>query len=185
MPVNRTNPLLLAAIVTGLFAAVLPLAACSVTVQEGTDADKKVDINTPVGDLAVRAGVDRPDTGLPIYPGATAIREEQEPESANVVIDTAWFGVKVVAAKYESSDAPETIADFYRLEMQELGMVTECSGEIDFKGRGNALRPACTDTGRFDGIQLVVGTEESHRIVVIKPRGSGSELALVYVRTRG
>lgn len=182
MPVNRTNRLILAALVTGLFFAVLPVAACSVTVQEGTGADKDVDISTPVGDLSVRADVDRPDTGLPVYPGARPLREEQEPESANVAIDTAWFGLKVVAARYESSDAPETVLDFYREEMRELGEVTECRGEVDFKGKSR--RAVCTGKGQSEGTQLVVGPEDRQRIVVVKPRGSGSELSLVYVQTR-
>jgi len=32
--------------------------------------------------------------------------------------------------------------------------------------------------------QLAVGTEERHRLVSVKPRGSGSEYSVVFVQTR-
>ncbi|HLG56970.1 MAG TPA: hypothetical protein VI485_16645 [Vicinamibacterales bacterium] len=34
-------------------------------------------------------------------------------------------------------------------------------------------------------LQIVAGTEDRQRIMVVKPRGSGSEFSLVYVQTRG
>jgi hypothetical protein len=161
------------------FAAVLPLAACSVNVQ-GEDEDRKaVDINTPVGDISVRAGGETGNTGLPLYPGAVPLREDDHPENANVTIDTAWFGLKVRAATFESG-TPETVASFYRREMRTYGEVTECLGDIDFRRNG----PVCKEKRRSEGIQLAVGTEDRHRLVAVKPRGSGSELALVHVETR-
>jgi len=162
------------------FIVALPLAACSVNVQ-GEDEDRKaVDINTPVGDVSVRSGADAPGTGLPVYPGARPLREGKDHENANVNIDTAWFGVKVAAATFESGDRPEMVADFYRREMRTFGEVTECRGDIDFKGHG----PVCKERHRSESIQLAAGSEEHHRLAVVKPRGSGSELALVHVQTR-
>lgn len=32
-------------------------------------------------------------------------------------------------------------------------------------------------------MQLAVGTEERHHLVVVKPRGTGSEFAVVFVQT--
>lgn len=163
-----------------VFIAVMPLAACSVNVQ-GEDEDRKtVDINTPVGDVSVRAGGEAVDTGLPLYPGAIPLRTQDHPENANVNIDTAWFGVKVRAASFESADSPEMLADFYRREMRAYGEVTECLGDIDFKRH----RPVCKERRRSESIQFAAGTEERHRLASVKPRGSGSELALVYVETR-
>jgi hypothetical protein len=63
---------------------------------------KSVDIKSPLGDVSVRTDVKNLDTGLPVYPGAQPLREHGEHESANVNVDSRWFGVKVIAAKYES-----------------------------------------------------------------------------------
>ena len=51
-------------------------------------------------------------------------------------ISSPWFGVKVVAATYESDDTQEKILDFYRQEMKTYGPVTECRGDVDFRGGG-------------------------------------------------
>ena len=92
--------------------AVLPLAACSIDVQKhngGRNAD--VDIRTPTGAVSVRTAVPADGTGLAVYPNAWPSREHGREESADVDIDTAWFGVNVVAAKYESDDDPAKVLD--------------------------------------------------------------------------
>jgi hypothetical protein len=160
----------------------LPLAACTIDVQHNESGGKgEVDIRTPVGDVSVRTDVDRPDTGLPVYPGASLLREGDEPESANVNVGAFGFGVKVAAAKYESADSQQAILDFYKDSMKSFGTITECRGEVDFRRDG----PVCRARLSTPDVQLVAGTRDNQRIVVVKPRGDGSELALVHVQTRG
>jgi len=127
-----------------LLAALPLLAACSVTVSDA-DVGKKagVDIQSPIGDLSVRTDVDARNTGLPVYPGARPLRDGQEPESANVNIRSALFGLEVLAAKYESDVAPNAIVEYYNREMRTYGDVIECRGNIDFKGRMGSQRPVC------------------------------------------
>jgi hypothetical protein len=160
---------------------VVPLIACTVDVR-GTDAEKNgdVDIRTPVGSVSVRTS-DAPDTGLPAYPGATPLRDGSEPESANVNVGAFGFGVKVAAGKFESSDSPQAVLAFYRKALKPLGAVTECRGDVDFR-RGRAV---CSPDSSEQDVQLVTGTEHDQRVVAVKPRGSGSEIALVHVRTSG
>ena len=146
---------------------------------------KNVDIKSPLGDLSVRTNVKNPDTGLPVYPGAQPLRDEGEPESADVNIASKWFGVKVIAANYESNDAQDKILDFYRREMRTHGPVTECRGNVDFRGGPGGRQAVCQERPSARDIQLVTGTEERQRIVSVKPRGDGSEFSLVYVNTRG
>ncbi len=166
------------------FPALVLLAACSVDVRENARGEQEdVDIRTPVGDLSVRTSVEAPDTGLPVYPGARPTRDNDD--SANVTIDTPFFGLDVVAATFESDDAPDAILAFYRNEMKTYGGVTECRGDIDFKWRRGANTPVCKETTRERDVQLVVGTERRHRTVSVKPRGAGSEFAVVYVQTQG
>lgn len=155
--------------------------SCSVDVREQGRDRTDVDIRTPAGDISVRANRDAVDTGLPIYPGATALRDDDDSGGADVNIGAFGFGLKVTAAKFESPDGPEAILGFYRHAMESYGAVTECQGDIDFR-RG---RPICRSRGFKPETHLVVGTEDNHRIAVVVPRGPRSEFALVRVRTSG
>lgn len=167
---------------TAVTVVALLLAGCAVDVQEQAAGDRKdVQITSPFGDVSVRTNVEV-DTGLRAYPGARPRREGREPESANVTVGNSRFGVKVVAAKFESDDSPETIAGFYRNELKAYGEVVECHGDLDFRNRG----PVCRERRRRgDEIQLGTGVEERQRIVVLRPRGSGTEIDVVYVQTGG
>ena len=160
--------------------ALLLTSACVVVREEDDGKTKEVNISTPVGALAVTAGESAGDTGLPIYPGAELSKDDGDgdKEQANVSIGTPWFGLHVRAAEYTSGDAPERILDFYRERMKAFGDVTECRGEVDFRDG----RPVCR-ARLAEGTQLVAGTEDNHRIVVVKPRSAGSELALVSIQT--
>jgi hypothetical protein len=166
-----------------LAAAALVTVACGVDVHEG-ERSKSVDIRSPLGDVSVRTDVNDPDTGLRVYPGAQPLRERGEHESANVNIDSRWFGVKVIAAKYKSGDAQDKILDFYRREMKTHGPVTECRGDVDFRGGPGSRRAVCKERRSSDEVQLVTGSEERQRLVLVKPRRDGSEFSLVYVNTR-
>jgi hypothetical protein len=172
--------------VATVFVTAIPIAACDIDVRRQESGGKaEVDIQTPVGDVTVRTGVDAPDTGLKVYPGARLLVDQDDPGSADVNIGNSLFGVKVIAAKYESTDAEDKIVDFYRKEMKSYGTVTECRGDIDFRGSGDDRRPVCREKPSSRDLQLVVGPEDRQRIVSVKPRGNGTEFALVYVQTRG
>lgn len=160
----------------------LPLAACRVSVDETPDhTNADVRILTPVGSVLVRTGYEQSETGLKVYPGARALRDRHEPQTADVSVGNSVFGVKVATAKYESDAPPESIVDFYKKQMGALGAVTECRGNVNFRGD----RPVCRGAFFARTTQLAVGTEEQHRLVSVKKRGNGSEFSVVYVRTRG
>jgi len=166
--------------VVGLVAA-LPLAACSVDVREDANRNADVDIHTPVGNVSVQSTDVAPDTGLPVYPGATLLRDGDEPGSANVNVGAFGVGVRVSAASFESGDGESVILDFYRKAMEPYGPVMECRGEVDFRDSG----PVCESRGSDREVQLVTGSKNNQRIVAIQPRGTGSKIALVHVRLRG
>ena len=160
----------------------LALAACTVSVdhdQYNSRAD--VQIRTPVGHVFVKTG-ELPDTGLAIYPGSVPVRQHREAETANVSVGNSLFGVKFAAANFASDASPHAIVEYYRQAMRAHGQVTECQGNIDFR-RG---RPVCHSTlfSRSRTMQLAVGSEARHRLVSVKPRGSGSEYSVVYVQVK-
>ena len=166
-------------------AAMVSFSAC-LEVREGAPGEEtKVDIRTPIGDLSVRTDLESPNVGLPVYPGSRPVRRaNQEHESAEVSIGAPFFGLEVVAASFESDAAPQAIVDFYKNQMKTYGNVTECRGNVDFKGRRGLRLPVCKKRLMSPAIQLVVGTEAHHRLVSVEPRPNGSEFAVVSIQTR-
>jgi len=166
------------------------LAGC--TVHEGrTDSgDKKVDISTPFGSLKVNTDVDVKDTGLPVYPGAQRISDgDNDKHSANVNISVGGVGLKVVAIKYRSDDPPDKVLAFYRPKMKEFGgKFLECQQEgfVTYNHVDDSKEITC-DKGSHNGtnMELKAGTPDRQHIVAVKPIGSGSEFALVYVMKHG
>ena len=169
-----------------IVAASILLAACDIRVRgdhHGPDAD--LDVRTPFGGFSARTDIDARETGLPSYPGARPLRDRDEGDRASVRINSSFFDFEVAAAKFESDDKPEAVAAFYREAMRTYGEVLECRGDVDFEGRRNRRRPVCDESFSGRETQLVAGSENNHRTVSIKPRGSGSEFAIVYINTRG
>jgi hypothetical protein len=163
-----------------LLIGTLSLSACNVDVQ-GEGQNKNVDIHTAFGDISVRTSDKGVETGLPVYPGATLLPGgKDESGSADVNVGTAFVGVHVKAAKYESQDAPQAVVDFYRGELGKFGAVVECKGDVNFEGEPR--QPVCKEDSGSGEIQLVTGTEDNHRMVAVKPRGAGSEFAVVAIQ---
>jgi len=167
----------------GLVAAALAcvvlagLAGCKIQ-KQGEGANKKVDIETPVGSIHVNTQVDPKDTGLAVYPGATRAEDEEHKHAANVTMDSSLFGVKVVAVKFHSDDSPEKLVDFYRGQVKAYGEVTECRGNATIAhGKVNCLHSG-------SGYELVAGTEVRYHAVKVQPDGKGSTFELVYIQTR-
>lgn len=171
----------------------LALSGCSVTTHDKGGKKDDVDIRTPFGSLSVKEGSsDIKDTGLALYPGARVTKDNDDDNhhSANVNISSSFFGVKVVVLKYQSDDSSDKVLSFYRKDMGRYGKVLDCTGgfSMDFHHHDKDAEVTCDDhngPGHEYKEQLKVGTENNQRILAIKPRGNGSEFALVYVRAWG
>ena len=169
---------LLLAVVT---LAAASLAACEIRV--GPDEGKNprdVDVDTPLGDLTVRGDAVPADVGVSVYPGALPLEDGHEPERANVYLSSPFVDLRVAALTYTSDDQPDVIAEFYRKELAAYGDVTVCRGDLDFDDDD---APRCTSgRGRRGQVQVGVGSKGNFRLASVKPRGAGSEFAVVYVR---
>jgi hypothetical protein len=171
-------------------AALALLAGCTVHEGRTESGEKKVDIRTPFGDLKVNTDVDVKDTGLPVYPGAERVATSTEnKDAANVNISSGSFGLKVVAIKFRSGDPPSKVLDFYRPTMKAFGgKFLECQqqGFVTYNHVDNSKEITC-DKGSHIGtdVELKAGTPDRQHIVAVKPNGSGSEFALVYVSKHG
>jgi hypothetical protein len=166
------------------------LAACSVNEGRSENGEKKVDIRTPFGDIKVNTDVDVKDTGLPVYPGAERVPStEHDKDAANVNISSGAFGLKVVAVKFRSGDPPAKVLEFYRPKMKSFGgKFLECQqqGFVTYNHTDDSKEITC-DQGSHNGtdIELKAGTPDRQHIVAVKPNGSGSEFALVYIAKHG
>ena len=120
------------------------------------------------------------DVGVRVYPGARPLDDGDETDRANVFLQSPFVDLRVAALKYTSDDAPDAIAEFYRRELAAFGPVTLCRGDLDFDRDST---PRCkTRPSRQGQLQVGVGTKSNFRLASVKPRGNGSEFAVVYVR---
>ena len=168
------------------------LSGCSIRTSRDsqTGQDKDVDIHTPLGSISVHKGETDPKaTGLSLYPGAQPKKDVGNDEGgANVNISSPFFGVKVVALKYQSDDSPDKVLNFYRKDMSRYGKVMDCTGAFsmdNFQHHDRDAEVTCNDhqgSGHQYKEELKVGTENNQRIMAVRASGSGSEFALVYVR---
>ncbi len=168
-----------------------------------SDPNKRVDIQTPFGDMHVHTNdVDAKEVGLSVYPGAhLAPRSQHNDSQADVNISTAWFGLKVVALKYESDDGPEKLLDYYRKDLAKYGDVLQCRNgkpvatsstssdsahELTCKDHDPHSHGMNIDMSEHDKeiTELKVGSPERQRIVAVRPNGKGSSFDLVYVQKR-
>ena len=96
-------------------------------VENGGDGKKEVSINIPsgkIGSIEVQHDVNEASLGLPIYPGAARVKDE---DSATVDLGFAGEnGVRIVVAKFETADSLERVTAFYRSSLgSEITKFTE------------------------------------------------------------
>ncbi len=185
-------------IVAGMFSAlvvastVLLLAACSISVDDKDKKNEKVDIQTPFANLKVDSSEKAADNGIPVYPGAhLRPAENGDNHSANINIGAAGFGLKVIAAEYETNDSPEKVKAFYEDKMKHFGTILVCNGHsggsdvhISKHGESDDKKLSCSDT-HGDGWEIKAGTSDDEHLISIEPHGSGTRFGTVLVQTHG
>ena len=131
-----------------------------VRVEEGSRGQKEVSIRTPVGSLEVQPEVNEAALGLPVYPGAQRVTDK---EAATVNLDfPGKENVRILVAKFVTSDAPEKVRDFYKERLgSEVTKFTERTAE------GKTV------------FELKESGQE--RVVALERKGGGTEIALVRV----
>jgi hypothetical protein len=178
-------------------AAGVLLAGCSITEHKKGDGSKadSVEIQSPFGSLKVNTDVDPKDTGFTMYPGSRPRPTERGNDSkANVNIDSSLFGLKVVVAAFESDDPPQKVFDYYNPQVRKFGRTLQCKPQGNF-GNWNGNRDEdfncehgevtdITSALSADGVELKAGNKNDQHIVAVKPKGSGTEYALVHVQVR-
>ena len=179
-----------------LFVLSTALTGCSIH-ESGSGKNKDVDIKTPIGSLAVRTSkVDVKEVGLSPYPGAVEVTErDNDNNKANVNLSFPGMGLKVVALKYHSDDAPDKVLAFYKNDLKKFGNVLQCTGtqvtvvnpmkhddkESDELACGDDARKAGVSVRTDAGTELKAGSKNRQHIVHVQPDGTGAKFELVYV----
>ncbi len=191
-----TSSLRVAVAVSTIAFGLLLVGGCSVSVDDKDKKNEKVDIKTPFASLKVDSSDKSADNGIPVYPGAHLRPADKDGDNhaANVNIGAMGFGLKVIAAEYETNDSPEQVKAFYDDKMKAFGTTLVCKGHSSggsdvkintHKGDGdNDKKLSCDDTSG-DGWEIKVGTSDNERLVSIEPNGSGTRFGTVLVQTRG
>jgi hypothetical protein len=170
--------------------AVLVLALPAVA-QDSDQKDKSLDVRSSVGDLHVGKDADAKKAGLPLYPGARLVHDENNgPLNFGLLMEN--FGMKLVVAKYEADDSPEKVISYYRGKLKKYGKVLECHApkqddgvQVNSDGKNSSNKELSCDQNSGPVTELKVGTDENQHIVAVEPRESnGCTFSLVYLHSR-
>jgi hypothetical protein len=130
-----------------------------VHVNEAKDG-KQVSVRTPIGSFEVKKDVNEAQLGLPVYPGATRLKDE---DSATINMNFGGEqGVHVVVAKFETTDDLEKVRSFYQDRVG--GDVTKF---IEKNNEGKTV--------------FEIKRKNQERIISLKSTGSGTRIELVRV----
>ncbi|HEY6489134.1 MAG: hypothetical protein WCC26_19820 [Terracidiphilus sp.] len=176
------------------------LAGCRVRTEKGSDGeDKSVQIDTPFGGVHVNTNqTSAADLGLPAYPGADIVKDDDKHQSADVHMGFGEWQLRVRAVSYESSDSPDKVSAFYKKALARYGDVLTCQGNAPVgmpTVTGEGL--TCADDGKhthiningngngidFSGkLQLKAGSKRHQHVVGLEePKNGKTRFALVSI----
>jgi hypothetical protein len=92
------------------------MAGCRVQVdKDSAGKDKNVQVDTPFGGVHVNSGqITASDLGLPVYPGAQSVNDDEQHKSADVQAGFGDWQLRVRVVSYATSDSKEQVAAFYK-----------------------------------------------------------------------
>lgn len=180
--------------------AMLWVAGCKVRVDNGASADqKKVQVDTPFGGIRVNTGqTTAADVGLPAYPGAQLVTDDDNHKSADVHMGFGEWEMRVQVASYSTPDNQDKVMAFYRRALSSYGDVIACRNDAAVGSPSQTSQGlSCSDHGRpkvrindhgenygyqpeHGSLELKAGSERHQHIVSIENAESGqTRFALV------
>lgn len=104
------------------------LAGCRVHVNKGANGeDKTVQVDTPFGGVHVNTDqVTASDLGLPLYPGAQMVKDDDKHKSADVHMGFGEWQLRVRAVSYATGDSQDQVVAFYKKALGRYGDVILC-----------------------------------------------------------
>ena len=119
------------------------ITGCRVNVDKASNGEQKsVQVDTPFGGVHVNTDqTTAADLGLPVYPGAQVITDDDNHKSADVHLGFGQWELRVRAVSYSTPDSQDKVVDFYKQALGRYGTVITCKN-------GTAVgMPAVTSEG--------------------------------------
>ena len=104
------------------------IAGCRVHVdKDASGQEKTVQVDTPFGGVHVNTDqTSAADLGLPVYPGAQAVADDDKHKSADVHLGFGEWELRVRAVSYATSDSKDQVVSFYKKALGRYGDVIVC-----------------------------------------------------------
>lgn len=120
------NSVLLALVAT--LALLTSLAGCRINVDKTANGkDKNVQIDTPFGGIHVDTDKTTAlDVGLPIYPGAQLVNDDDKHKSVDMHMGFGDWEMRVRAVSYATPDSQDKVLAFYKKALGSYGNVITC-----------------------------------------------------------
>jgi hypothetical protein len=120
---------------------------------------KQISVQTPIGSFEVKKDVNEAQLGLPIYPGATRLKDDKDSAAINMNFGGEQ-GVHVVVAKFETTENLDKVRSFYQDRVG--GDVTKFT-EKDNEGK----------------TVFEIKNKNQERIITLKSTAGGTRIELV------
>ena len=106
------------------------MAGCRVHVDKDANGeDKNVQVDTPFGGVHVNTDqTSAADLGLPVYPGAEQVKDDENHKSADIHLGFGAWELRVRAVTYATPDSEEQVTAFYKKALGRYGDVIICHG---------------------------------------------------------
>jgi len=188
---NRLSAVSLAVALT----ATLALAGCRVHVDKDSNGkEKNVQVDTPFGGVHVNTDqTSASDLGLPVYPGAEIVKDDEHHKSADVHLGFGQWQLRVKAVSYATPDSKEKVSAFYKKALARFGDVLTCENHAAV-GTPTVTHEGLTceddkngkvkmDEGDFNqSLQLKAGSKRHQHIVGFENyKGDKTHFALVAI----
>ena len=171
------------------------VAACKIHVDKDANGNEKtVQVDTPFGGVHVNTDqTTAADLGLPVYPGADIVKDDDQHKSADVHMGFGEWQLRVRAVTYSTPDSQDKVTAFYKKALARYGDVITCNGhtpvgtpttttegltcegdktQVDVNGKKNGLREG--------GLELKAGSQRHQHIVGFDdPKNGQTRFALV------
>lgn len=143
------------------------IAGCRVHVDKGANGeDKKVQVDTPFGGVHVNTDqLTASDLGLPAYPGAAVVNNDDKHKSADVRLGFGEWTLRVRVVSYATGDSRDQVTAFYKKALGRYGDVITCQGHT----------PVGTPTATSEGLTCADNNKNANVQFDRKDYGTGED----------
>jgi hypothetical protein len=136
------------------------IAGCRIHVDKGANGEEKnVQIDTPFGGIHVDTDqTTAADLGLPVYPGAELMKNDDNHKSADVHMGFGEWELRVKVVSYSTPDSQDKVVAFYKKALGRFGDVISCQDK----------KPVGTPTATMEGLTCA---EDTHAKVQMNSHG--------------